>query len=211
MLVYDITVPLGPETPIWDDGTGPKLRAHRHFDRGDSLTVTSLAMGSHSGTHTDAPAHFARGGITIDEIPPATLVGPARVVEHGGADHITAEDLDALGVTSDVDRLLIKTPTGRLWERPGFQRDFIGLAPSGGQRLIELGVKLVGIDYLSIESYDASESPVHVALCGAGVVIVEGLDLREVPVGDYLLACAPIKLVGAEGAPTRAFLVDLGG
>lgn len=208
MRVFDITVPLGADTPIWDDGTAPVLETLLHLDQGDFATVSRFEMGSHSGTHTDAPAHFAAGGSTIDQLPASTLVGPALVVEHTGEGHITAADLERLGVDGSHQRVLLKTTNQRLWDDPSFRRDFVALDPSAAEFLIRMGVLLVGIDYLSIEPYEATECGVHQALLGAGMVVVEGLDLREVPVGEYLLACAPIKLVGAEGAPTRAFLID---
>jgi arylformamidase len=208
MRIYDITVPLGPNTHIWDSGKAPSIRADLSISEGDFANVTSLAMGSHSGTHTDAPSHFVAEGATIDRLPAETLVGPALVVEHTGTQHITAADLAALGVDGSHQRVLFKTSNGPLWESPAFRRDFIALAPSAAKRLIELGVRLVGIDYLSIEPYEAGETcPIHRALMTAGIVVLEGADLREVPPGEYLLVCAPIKLVGAEGAPTRAFLI----
>jgi arylformamidase len=209
MRIYDITVPLGPATHIWDAGQAPQIRDELSLMAGDFANVTSLAMGSHSGTHTDAPSHFVAGGATIDELPPETLVGPALVVEHKGSRHITAEDLDALDVDGRHERVLFKTSNGRLRQSDAFSRDFVALAPSAAERLVELGVKLVAIDYLSIEPYEAGEAcPVHRNLMGAGIVIVEGVDLRHVPPGEYLLVCAPIKLVGSEGAPTRAFLIE---
>ncbi|MDZ4177830.1 MAG: cyclase family protein [Coriobacteriia bacterium] len=208
MRIYDVTVPLGPATPIWDDDPAPVIETLAHFDRGDAHTLTRIAMSSHSGTHVDAPAHFAPGGTTIDAIPAATLVGPALVVEHEGETHITAADLDALGVDGRYKRALFKTANGRLWERDGFQRDFIALDESAADRLIEYGIVLAGIDYLSIEPYDAPGNNVHRALLGAGVTVVEGLDLREVLPGEYLLVCAPLKLAGAEGAPARVFLLE---
>lgn len=205
--VYDVSVPLGPDTPIWDSGAPPVLETLLHIGQGDFATVSRFSMGSHSGTHTDAPAHFAAGGATVDEIPAETLVGPAIVVEHRGGGHITAEDLSLLGIDGTCERVLFKTANQRLWEDTAFRRDFIALDPSAARRLIELGVILVGIDYLSIEPYEEVECGVHHALLEAGVVVVEGLDLRAVPPGEYLLACAPLKLVGAEGAPTRVFLI----
>ena len=210
MKVYDVTVPLGPATHIWDDDPAPAIETLAHLERGDAHTLTRIAMSSHSGTHVDAPAHFARGGATIDAIPAATLVGPALVVEHRGEAHITAADLGVLGIDGRHERVLFKTANGRLWEREGFQRDFIALGESAAARLIELGVVLAGIDYLSIEPYESAENPVHRVLLGAGVTVVEGLDLRDVPPGDYLLVCAPLKLTGAEGAPARVFLLDGG-
>lgn len=208
MRIYDITVPLGPRTHIWDDGTAPDLRADLSIAAGDFANVTSIAMGAHSGTHTDAPSHFVVDGATIEALPPETLVGPAIVVEHTSRSHITAEDLAVLGVDGRHERVLFKTPNGRLWDAPSFQRDFVALTSGASARLVELGVRLVGIDYLGIEPYEAGEEcPVHRELMAAGIVVLEGADLRAVPAGEYLLVCAPMKLVGAEGAPTRAFLL----
>ena len=208
MRAYDITVPLGPATHLWDNDPAPVIETLAHLDRGDAHTLTRIAMSSHSGTHVDAPAHFAPGGATVDAIPAATLVGPALVVEHAGEAHITAADLDALGVDGRCERVLFKTANGRLWEREGFQRDFIALDESAAARLIELGIVLAGIDYLSIEPYDSPDNSVHRALLGAEVTVIEGLDLCDVPPGEYLLVCAPLKLAGAEGAPARVFLLQ---
>ena len=207
--VYDISTPLRPEMPIWDDGPAPMLDAVTHIERGDHSTVTRFSMGSHTGTHVDAPAHFVRGAATIDQLSPEVLVGPALVVEHAGRGHITAADLASLGVNGGHDRVLFKTANQRLWEDPAFRRDFVALAPDAARRLIELGVRLVAIDYLSIEAYDAVGCEVHRALLEAGIVVLEGADLRAVPPGEYLLVCAPLNLEGAEGAPTRAFLITM--
>jgi arylformamidase len=208
MRVYDVSITLGPDAPIWEDETGPVLETIADMAAGDHATVTRFSMGSHNGTHVDAPAHFVPGAATIEQLSPESLVGPAVVVEHTGPGDITAADLEALGVNGDHPRVLFKTANRRLWEDTSFRRDFVALAPSGAQRLIELGVRLVGIDYLSIEAYDAADHAVHRSLLQAGVVILEGVDLREVPAGEYLLVCAPLKLAGAEGAPARVFLVD---
>ena len=136
-------------------------------------------------------------------------MGPAIVVEHLGTGHITAEDLADLGIDGRHERVLFKTRNASLWSSETFRQDFLALTCAAAGRLIELGVKLVAIDYLSIEPYEAGEDcPVHRMLMEAGVVILEGADLRQVPAGEYLLVCAPIKLVGAEGAPTRAFLIE---
>lgn len=209
MRVYDISVLLDAATHIWDDGTPPELKTHLHLDRGDFATVTSFSMGSHSGTHVDAPAHFAPGGATVDEIPPDVLVGPAIVIEHSREGHVTADDLREAGVDGRHQRVLVKTVHNRdLFDGETFRRDFVALDASAAAYLISTGVKLVGIDYLSIEAYESQECRVHHALLTAGVVVLEGADLRDVPPGEYLLACAPLKLVGAEGAPTRAFLIE---
>lgn len=209
MHVYDITVPLGPGTPIWDGGTAPRIDRIFSLDAGDFGNVTSLAMGSHSGTHTDAPSHFVAGAWAIDQLPLERLVGPVVVVEHKGADHIAGEDLAAMAGLVGAKRVLFKTRNGQLWESGKFEPNFVALTAEAAAWLVQHGVEFVGIDYLGIEPYEAGdEAPVHRLLMEAGVVILEGADLREVPPGEYLLVCAPMKLVGCEGAPTRAFLLS---
>lgn len=209
MRIYDITVPLGAATPIWDNGKPPVITFDHSLARGEFGDVTSLSLGSHSGTHTDAPSHFVSGGWTVDQIPVDRLVGPAVVIEHEGTSHITAEDLSRMQGLEGVRRVLFKTQNGRLWESGRFEPDFIALTESAADYLVSRGVELVGMDYLGIEPYEAGdECPVHKQLMEAGVIILEGADLRQVPPGEYFLVCAPIKLVGCEGAPTRAFLLS---
>jgi arylformamidase len=208
MRVYDVTVPLDAGTHVWDGEPGPELDKRVEIDEENPARLSAFSMGSHTGTHVDAPAHFEKDGATVEGIATAALVGPAVVVEHTGSDDITAADLDALGVDGRHRRVLFKTANGRLWSEPAFRRDFLAIAPSAAHRLVELGVQLVGMDYLSVEAFDSTSHEVHHALLGAGVVALEGVDLREAPPGEYLLVCAPLKLAGAEGAPARVFLID---
>jgi arylformamidase len=130
------------------------------------------------------------------------------VVEHLGTGHITAADIGAASLPDDTRRVLFKTANGAAWDRDEFDEHFLGLEPDAGQALADRGVILVGIDYLSIERFHAPGHPVHMILLGAGIVIVEGLDLRAVPPGRYSMCCAPLNVVGAEGAPARVFLWD---
>ncbi|MBM3146555.1 MAG: cyclase family protein [Actinobacteria bacterium] len=205
--VYDVTAPLRPDMPTWDDEPGPRLEWQARLADGRDHDLSSFSMGSHSGTHVDAPAHYVRDGGTVERLPVGALLGPAVVVEHTGDADITAADLAALGVDGTTRRVLFKTGNGRLWDDPTFRRDYVALAASAALSVVELGLELVGIDYLSIEAYDSPGFAVHHALLEAGVVVLEGVDLRRVPAGKYLLVCAPLKLVGAEGAPARVFLI----
>ena len=209
MRVYDISVPLGAATPTWDDKDGPRLDTLMRVGDGDTYTYSRVSTGSHAGTHTDAPAHFLADGATIEALPLDALVGPVRVVEHTGEGDITAADLDALEVTGSPSRVLFKTRNAPLMRTAAFTPDFVALAPDAAAALVERGVTFVGIDYLSIETYASTTHEVHRTLLGAGVVVLEGADLADVPVGEYLLACAPLNVVGAEGAPTRAYLIDV--
>lgn len=207
MEVFDVTLGLREDMPTYAGEPGPSLESLRSIEGGDHSNVTALSLGSHTGTHVDAPYHFVDGGSTIDALAPDVLVGPALVVEHTGADHVTAADLEAFEVPVGCRRLLVKTANGRLWEDDVFHEDFLALAPDAGEWLVARGIELVGIDYLSIERFRAEGHPVHAALLGGGVVVVEGLDLRAAEPGEYLLVCAPLKVVGADGAPARVFLV----
>lgn len=208
MAVHDISVPLRADMPTYAGEPGPRLEFTKQLSKGDSSTLSALSLGSHTGTHVDAPSHFLDGAPSVESMSPEALVGPAYVAEHRGRGHITAADLEAMGIPPDCQRLLFKTANGRFWDDPEFHTDFIALAADGGRALAERGMRLVGIDYLSIEKFKASPHEVHETLLASGVVILEGLDLRRVEAGSYYLVCAPLKVVGAEGAPARAFLID---
>lgn len=208
MRTYDVTVPLRAEMPAWEGETGPRLEWRSRIEQGGDYDLSVVTLSSHSGTHVDAPAHYEAGGPTVESLAADTLVGPAVVVEHGRPADITAADLEALGVDGGRSRVLFKTVNGALWDDAAFHRDYVALARDGAERLVELGVRLVGIDYLSIESFESPGFRVHHTLLGAGVVVLEGVDLRRVPPGEYLLVCAPLPMAGAEGAPARVFLID---
>ena len=178
------------------------------LSKGDSANVSVLSLGSHTGTHVDAPSHFIDGANSVERLPLDALVGPAYVAEFGGNAHITAADLELMAIPGDCQCLLFKTRNGLLWDDPEFHTDFVALAPDAAGKLAERGMRLVGIDYLSIERFRARPHEVHETLLASGVVILEGVDLRRVTAGSYFLVCAPLNVVGAEGAPARAFLID---
>jgi arylformamidase len=208
MRIHDISVPLRPNMPVYPGEPGPALEFRSLLSKGDPYTLSTLSLGSHTGTHVDAPFHFLAGAPTVDALALDALAGPAHVAEFTGDTHITAADLDAMGVPADCQRLLLKTPNGRFWDAPDFHTDFVALAPDAARALCDRGIRLVGIDYMSIEQFEPQRHEVHETLLASGVVIVEGLDLRSVAPGSYFLVCAPLNVVGAEGAPARAFLID---
>ncbi len=208
MKVFDISVPLRPDIPTYEGEPGPRLEFRKLLSEGDSATVSVLSLGSHTGTHVDAPSHCLDGAHGVEKLPLDALVGWAYVAEFSGNTHITAEDLDSMAIPNDCRRLLFKTRNGPYWDDPEFHRDFIALASDAATKLAGTGIRLVGIDYLSIERFHASPHEVHETLLASGVVILEGVDLRRVTPGGYLLVCAPLNVVGAEGAPARAFLID---
>jgi arylformamidase len=208
MRVYDVSIPLRPAMATYGDTEpGPKLRYHSLIKEGQSANVSELSLGSHTGTHVDAPQHFLDNGIGVDQMPVDYLVGPAHVTEFTGAEHITVADLEAAGIPGSARRLLVKTTNGRFIDDDAFHPEFVAFDDSAADWLAERFV-LVGIDYLSIERYHSSTHAVHNALLAKGAVILEGLDLREVPPGEYLLVCAPLNVVGADGAPARVFLLE---
>jgi arylformamidase len=172
-----------------------------HVERGDVCTLSRLTMGTHTGTHIDAPIHFLPGGTGAEEVPLENLIGPARVIEIKDPDAVKAEELRAhnLGVR---ERLLFKTSNSeRCWKTSQFVPDFISIAPDAAEYLAGLNTLAVGIDYLS-----AGSPETHRALLNAGVVIVEGLNLTGVSQGRYELLCLPLKILGGDGAPARALL-----
>jgi arylformamidase len=209
MKIYDVTVPLRPGMATYA-GTepGPKLHFHSLIRNGDSANVSELSLGSHTGTHVDAPDHFLDNGVTVEQMPLEYLVGPAWVAEFPGDSHIAAANLAGAGIPLGTTRLLVKTKNVGHWDETEFRDDFIGFDDDAGPWLVDRGIVLVGIDYMSIERFHSPTHAVHVALLERGIVILEGLELRAVAPGDYFMVCAPLPVVGADGAPSRVFLLE---
>jgi arylformamidase len=202
MSLIDISVPIRPAMPIYDRNPGVRLERALSIPRGDAANVSLLELGVHTGTHVDAPLHFFEGGGDAAALPLEPLVGPAYVADGAAITRaVDAAALDACGIPPGAERVLLKTANGRLWEQDEFTRDFVRLDGSGARLLVERGVRLVGIDYLSIGDEEA-----HRVLLDAGVVAVEGLDLREAAVGWYELICLPLNVPDSDGAPARAVL-----
>lgn len=208
MTIHDITLTITPDLPVWPGDPPIRLSQPAHLERGDAYTLTRLDMSAHTGTHLDAPAHFVRGGATVESLDLATLIGPALVVDARGRGHLSAETLEGLDIPAGVRRLLFRTDNSLRWQRgeTAFAEDFIAIEPSGAAWLVERGARLVGIDYLSVGAFDDGVAT-HQILLAAGVVAVEGLDLSAIEAGEYQLICLPIKIGGADGAPCRAVLM----
>ncbi|MEJ2199945.1 MAG: cyclase family protein [Desulfuromonadaceae bacterium] len=203
MALIDISVTLSQQLPQFPDDPDIELTAVETGS--DDFQLTRLRLGSHAGTHLDAPAHLLKNGATIDDIPLATLIGPCRVLDLRGRPQPLAEADFADFPLAGTRRLLLRTDNSQLWDSPRFVENFTGLSPAGARYLASLGIELIGIDYLSIEPYRGT-GEVHRILLERGVVILEGLDLHQVPAGDYELICLPLKLSGLDGAPCRAIL-----
>ncbi len=202
---WDISLPISPAMVTWPGDPKPEIDYVKTIAGGGTSNVSRIRMGSHNGTHVDAPLHFVESALTVDRIPLATLIGPARVIDMRHRSVITAADLAAAPLDG-VDRLLLLTDASALWADPDFHEEFPHLDDAAAELLVERGVKLIGVDYLSVEAYKGRTRRTHHILLEAGVIIVEGLDLRDVAPGDYELICLPLRLSGMEAAPARAVL-----
>ena len=210
MKIYDISITTTPETVTWDDSErGFSAEWRSHVTEESVAAVSIQSFGSHTGTHLDAPKHFIAGGGSVDELDINSLVGPALVVAIQGS-AVTAAELDNSNIPAGTERIVFKTQnTSRgLLDKTTFQRDYVGVAPDAAQWLVDRGVRLVGIDYLSIGPYGGVNVDTHRILLGAGVVAVEGLLLTGVEPGSYFLAALPPKVSGVEGSPCRVILIE---
>jgi len=196
--IIDISMPIGPDTPVWPGDPPVVMEPVARVAAGDPADVSRLTLGTHTGTHVDPPAHFLAGGATVDALPLDVLVGPAVVADLTAAGPIDAARLAAQVPGDGTSRVLLKTGAA-----DG------ALTPEGAAWLVERGVRLVGADTLSIEP-ETRDYPVHRILLGAGVVIVEGLDLSAAAAGRYQLLCLPLRISGGDGAPARAVLIPDG-
>ena len=211
MRIYDITVAISAETPIYKGDPGVEIKSFKSIAGGSSANVSQISLGVHTATHVDAPNHFIEGAKRVHELDPQKLIGPCRVIEV--PDDVIAIEPEHVGDIAYVSRVLFKTRNSSFWDTPelGFRTDFTYLTHATAKLLVENTVVLVGIEYLSIEKSGGPGKPVHIALLEKEVVILEGVDLREIPPGDYELICSPLKYDGAtgDGAPARTFLRTL--
>ncbi|HEY3138419.1 MAG TPA: cyclase family protein [Blastocatellia bacterium] len=204
MKIYDVTVPLSQELVVYPGDPKVKINRRKRINEADSkYNLSRYSFGSHSGTHVDPPFHLIEEGLTADKLPLELLIGRARVVETTASciDEAALEDFD---FTADV-RVLFKTRNSYLWNQKNFVKDYVYISPGAARSLVNDGIKVVGIDYLSVEKFDG-EPETHTALLGAGTIIIEGLDLREVEPGDYEMICLPLKIKDGDGAPARVVL-----
>lgn len=213
MSLHDITAPLRPDLPTWPGEPGLTRTVTSTVAEGDPATVSELHLGSHSGTHVDAPNHFLPEAEGIEVLPLESLIGLALVVDLTDVEGpITAEVLEAAGLPERVERLLAKTRNSG-WSRSdtGFREDYAGFDESAARWCIARGTRLVGNDYLSIEPFDAEAlgHPAHKVLLQAGVVILEGVDLVGVSPGEYELLALPALMPGCDGAPARVVLREV--
>jgi len=206
MKLIDVSVPLDAATlPTYPNNTPFSLEPVKRVARGDSSNVSTLHMSAHTGTHVDAPRHFFDDGAGTEALPLEMLLGRTRVIEVTSRTGIAVEDLRNVDLAEDV-RLLIKTHNSRLWGSPEFHADYVGVTESAARHLVEHGIKVLGVDYLSVEKFRTPGAPAHHVLLGAGTIVIEGLNLMEVDPGVYEMICLPLRIVGADGAPARVLL-----
>jgi arylformamidase len=213
MRIYDLSIPLEDGIPIYPGDPELEIQAWRSLSNGDAANVSLLHFGAHTGTHVDAPAHFIEGAARVAGLPLDVLIGEAEVIEVPFA----KQSIDAAFVrekySNGMKRVLFKTNNSARWTKSSneFTRDFVYLETDAAQYLVAQEISLVGIDYLSIEKFHNEGHPTHLALLSKGVVIVEGLNLSEVPAGKYELICLPLRISGGkgDGAPARAVLRTL--
>lgn len=209
--LIDISVTLSPEVPVWPGDDKPEFTLTSSISKGNSANVTTISLCAHTGTHIDAPLHFVEGGVPVDQMAPDLFVGPVQVLDCRGLDKISAADLARHSISSDIQRLLFKTDNSDHWVNgdQDFNPNYVALTPDAAEWALARNIKLVGIDYLSIERFKEPGHKTHHILLGKGIVVIEGLDLSAVEAGVYELMCLPLKLKGADGAPARVFLREI--
>jgi len=206
MTIYDISLPIHKDSPSWPGKSPLMLHDTQSLSRGDSCTAHTISMDIHLGTHLDAPAHFVVNGTTIDQVPLTAMVGPCRVVEFPGP--LGSEIPPQIINGCRSERVLFKTQNSHLLSLSTFDPQFVPLSEALAHELVRNRFCLVGIDYFSVDSFASSNRAVHHILLDSGVMVLEGINLSRITPGDYYLVALPLNIVGAEGSPVRAVLMD---
>lgn len=205
--IFDISVPVVNGGVVYPGNPEIRIEPHSELSRGASSNLSRISFGSHTGTHVDAPRHFFEAGSTVERLPLNALIGTAQVIAVGDdVMSVTAQHLQQ-HVTDGTERLLIRTRNSAFVTDREFRSDFTYIAPDGAEYLASVGVKLVGVDYFSVEQFRSGHHKTHRTLLERGIVIVEGLDFSEIAPGEYSFCCLPLRLDGLDGAPARAVLM----
>jgi arylformamidase len=209
--IIDVSLPIGPDLLVWPGDPSVEVVPRLRIAGGDPANVSELRMGTHTGTHVDPPNHFVEGTYGIDEVSLGVLYGQAVVVDARHIDRpIEPADLVALAIPPGTERVLLRTANSEMWRsgsKPAFPERYACLTPGGARWVVGRGIRLIGVDMLSVEEQGASGHPVHHILLESGVVIVEGLNLGEAEPGRYTFACLPLRIVEGDGGPARAVLM----
>jgi len=209
-MMIDVSLPMGSDLLTWPGDPPVSLVPREELSKGGAANVSELTMGTHTGTHVDPPLHFIEGAPGIDAVPLEVLVGEAFVANARGlSGQLGPDQLEGLAVPPGTERLLLKTDNSALWRHLpiSFPDEYVCLAPEGARWVVDRGIKLIGVDFLSVERKGAPGHPTHHTLLANDIVIVEGLDLDDADPGVYTLACLPLKIVGGDGGPARAVLM----
>ena len=209
MKIHDISLTLSESLPVWPGDRQPHFEKKMKLEQGDIANVTYMKMGVHTGTHVDAPCHFLKEGNAVEHLSLEMLIGDAVVIEALDVDLITKEVLEKANIPANTLRLLVKTRNSEHWtkESTEFDPNYVALSADGSKYLVEKGIRLVGVDSLSVAPFN-DVTPTHEILLGAEIVIVEGLNLAKIKVGHYTLCCLPLKIAGSDGSPARAVLIE---
>jgi len=202
---YDITLTISDTLITWPADPAVSIRKTNMISRGDEWNLSELKFSSHCGTHIDAPYHFDENGITVDQIPLDSLIGNATVYDVKNKEKIDVEDLKSLKI-GNCDRIIFKTINSTYWKRPTFIKEFVYITKEAAVYLADRKIKLVGIDYLSVDKFDDMYADAHHILLKKGIIIIEGLDLSMVKPGDYELIALPLKIKNNDGSPARVVL-----
>jgi len=211
--IIDVSLPIGPDLLVWPGDPAVDITPRSQISKGDPANVSELRMGTHTGTHVDPPVHFVSGAPGMDRVPVDLLVGECVVADARGLrGQLAPADLDALKVPAGATRVLLKSDNSEIWRHlpAAFPDEYVCLSPEGAKWVVAAGIKLLGVDFLSVEQKGAPGHPTHVELLSKGVVIVEGLNLGDVEPGEYMLAVLPLKIVNGDGGPARAVLIESG-
>jgi len=205
--LIDVSVLLTPGIATYPGNPTFDIAPVHRLAAGDSANNSRLTMGTHTGTHVDAPKHFIDDRPGVDAMSLDLLIGRARVIDMPVKGGITAKHLEEAGLREDL-RVLFRTPNSKLWNnaKEPFHEDYTHLTGDGAKFLVDQGVKVVGVDYLSVEKFHSPSHPAHHTLLGANVIIIEGLNLSDAEPGVYEMYCLPLKVAGADGAPARVVL-----
>jgi arylformamidase len=211
MVLHDVSLPIGPDLLTWPGDPAVEVQPRKQIAKGDPANVSELRIGTHTGTHVDPPVHFVPGAAGIDRVPLEALYGPALVVDARGLrGPLGPAELDGLGVPEGTDRVLLRSDNSDIWRRlpTDFPDEYVCLSAEGAQWVVAAGIRLIGVDFLSVEQKGAEGHPAHVELLTNGVVIVEGLNLGDIEPGRYTLACLPLRIEDGDGGPARAMLIE---
>jgi arylformamidase len=202
----DISVTIRSGMVHWPDNPEVRVERAKEISKGDVCNVSMMSLGAHTGTHMDGPLHFIADGQGLDEMPLDATIGPARVIEIKDKESVKPKALESYKIRRG-ERILLKTPnSSRSWKTDAFDEDFVYISKEAAQYLVDREIQTVGVDYLSVGGFKKDGVETHLILLGAGIWVIEGLNLSKVKPGKYDLVCLPLKVLKSDGAPARAIL-----